>query len=179
MKRILVFLKVMLTALLVMLLVKTFAFTSCSIPSTGMENTLYQGEKVLVNKWSYGLRIPFTSSHFMAERAQRGDVVLFNNPAPSNPESPVYARELFISRCVGIPGDTLMLNAELLVTGQKVLSPDSKQLYAYPSYRTDYRHDTRHQENDKSANYRYFHSKTRNPEDEQINTKCLQSYPLG
>ena len=66
MKRIPVFLKVLLTALLVMLLVKTFAFTSCSIPSTGMENTLYQGEKVLVNKWSYGLRIPFTSSHFMA-----------------------------------------------------------------------------------------------------------------
>ena len=137
MKRIPVFLKVLLTALLVMLLVKTFAFTSCSIPSTGMENTLYQGEKVLVNKWSYGLRIPFTSSHFMAERAQRGDVVLFNNPAPSNPETSVYARELFISRCVGIPGDTLMLNAELLVTGQKVLSPDSKQLYAYPLEQED------------------------------------------
>ena len=130
MKRIPVFLKVLLTALLVMLLVKTFAFTSCSIPSTGMENTLYQGEKVLVNKWSYGLRIPFTSSHFMAERVRRGDVVLFNNPAPSDPETPVYARGLFISRCVGIPGDTLMLNSDLLVTGQKVLSPDSKQLYA-------------------------------------------------
>ena len=137
MKRILVFLKVLLTALLVMLLVKTFAFTSCSIPSTGMENTLYQGEKVLVNKWSYGLRIPFTASHFMPERAQRGDVVLFNNPVPVNSESPVYARELFISRCVGIPGDTLMLNAELMVTGQKVLSPDSKQLYAYPLEQED------------------------------------------
>ena len=137
MKRILVFLKVMLTALLVMLLVKTFAFTSCSIPSTGMENTLYQGEKVLVNKWSYGLRIPFTASHFMPERAQRGDIVLFNNPAPVNSETPVYARELFISRCVGIPGDTLMLNAELMVTGQKVLSPDSKQLYAYPLEQED------------------------------------------
>lgn len=137
MKRIPVFLKVLLTALLVMLLVKTFAFTSCSIPSTGMENTLYQGEKVLVNKWSYGLRIPFTSSHFMAERVRRGDVVLFNNPAPSDPETPVYARGLFISRCVGIPGDTLMLNSDLLVTGQKVLSPDSKQLYAYPLQQED------------------------------------------
>ena len=125
-------LKVLLTAILIVLLVKTFAFTSCSIPSTGMENSLYQGEKVLVNKWSYGLRFPFTSSHFLADRAKRGDIVLFNNPIPSDKESPVFARGLFISRCVGTPGDTLMLNKELLVTGQKVLSPDSKQLYTYP-----------------------------------------------
>ena len=132
MKRISTLLKVLLTAILIVLLVKTFAFTSCSIPSTGMENTLYQGEKVLVNKWSYGLRLPFTSSHFLADRAKRGDIVLFNNPIPSDKESPVFARGLFISRCVGTPGDTLMLNKELLVTGQKVLSPDSKQLYTYP-----------------------------------------------
>ena len=125
-------LKVLLTAILIVLLVKTLAITSCSIPSTGMENTLYRGEKVLVNKWSYGWRIPFTSSHFMAEKAKRGDVVLFNNPSPSDQETPVFARGLFISRCVGTPGDTLMLNKELLVTGQKVLSPDSKQLYTYP-----------------------------------------------
>ena len=111
-------LKVLLTAILIVLLVKTFAFTSCSIPSTGMENTLYQGEKVLVNKWSYGLRLPFTSSHFLADRARRGDIVLFNNPIPLDKESPVFARGLFISRCVGVPGDTLMLNKELLVRAE-------------------------------------------------------------
>ena len=132
MKRISTFIKVLLTAILIVWLVKTFAFTSCSIPSTGMENTLYQGEKVLVNKWSYGLRIPFTASHFLAEKAKKGDVVLFNNPAPTHPENSIFAHELFISRCVGVPGDTLMLNSELLVTGEKALSPDSKQLYAYP-----------------------------------------------
>ena len=131
MKRISTLLKVLLTAILIVLLVKTFAFTSCSIPSTGMENSLYQGEKVLVNKWSYGLRLPFTSSHFLADRARKGDIVLFNNPTPLDKESPVFTRGLFISRCVGTPGDTLMLNKELLVTGQKVLSPDSKQLYTY------------------------------------------------
>ena len=125
-------LKVLLTAILIVLLVKTFAITSCSRPSTGMENTLYRGEKVLVNKWSYGWRIPFTSSHFLAEKAKKGDIVLFNNPSPSDQETPVFTRGLFISRCVGTPGDTLMLNKELLVTGQKVLSPDSKQLYTYP-----------------------------------------------
>ena len=137
MKRIPIYLKVLLTAILIALLVKTFAFTSCSIPSTGMENTLYQGEKVWVNKWSYGLRLPFTTSHFLPEKARKGDVVLFNNPIPKEGETPVFARELFISRCVGIPGDTLMLNSELMVTGKRALSPDSKQLYAYPYQQED------------------------------------------
>lgn len=130
--RIPLYIKVLLTAVLLVLFVKTFVFTSCTIPSTGMENTLYQGERVLVNKWSYGLRLPFTASHFLAERAGRGDVVLFNNPVPKDKDTPVFARGLYISRCVGVPGDTLMLNDELLVTGSKVLSPDSKALYAYP-----------------------------------------------
>ena len=137
MKHIPVFLKVLFTAILIVLLVKTFAFTSCSIPSTGMENTLYQGEKVLVNKWSYGWRIPFTASHLLAESVERGDIVLFNNPAPTDKEKPVFARSLFISRCVGVPGDTLMLNSELIITDGRVLSPDSKQLYDYPYQQED------------------------------------------
>lgn len=137
MTRIPLYIKVLLTAILIVLLVKTFAFTSCSIPSTGMENSLYQGEKVLVNKWSYGWRIPFTSSRLLAKRVRKGDVVLFNNPVPADRETPVFARGLFISRCVGTPGDTLMLNNELLVTGSRVLSPDSKQLYNYPYEQED------------------------------------------
>ena len=132
MKRISTLFKVLVTAVLIVLLVKAFAFTSCSIPSTGMENSLYQGEKVLVNKWSYGLRIPFTASHFLMEKAKKGDVVLFNNPIPKKKETPIFARELFVSRCVGVPGDTIMLNRELLVTGERALSPDSKQLFSYP-----------------------------------------------
>jgi signal peptidase I len=85
-----------------------------------------------VNKWSYGWRIPFTASHFLPEKVRRGDVVLFNNPIPADKETPVFARSLYISRCVGVPGDTLMLNRELMVTGSRFMSPDSKQLYAYP-----------------------------------------------
>ena len=129
--RIPVWLKVFSLAILVGVLVRAFAFTSCSIPYTGMENTLYQGERVLVNKWSYGLRLPFSTIRLGTEQARKGDVVLFNNPISRN-ESPVYAREFFISRCIGVPGDTLMMNDELLVTGKQVQSPDSKQLYVYP-----------------------------------------------
>lgn len=132
MKRIPLFLKVLFTAIFIVLLIKAFAITSCSIPFSGMENSLYQGEKVLVTKWNYGVRIPFTDFHFLPKKVKKGDIVLFNNPVPADSETPIFARELFISRCVGVPGDTLMLNDELLVTGSRVLSPDSKQLFNYP-----------------------------------------------
>lgn len=135
--RIPIYVKVLITAILLVLLIRIFAFTSCSIPYSGMENSLYQGEKVLVNKWSYGLRLPFTTFHLGVKKAERGDIVLFNNPKPIDKETPIYARSFFISRCVGVPGDTLMLNDELLVTGKRVSSPDSKQLYAYPLQEED------------------------------------------
>lgn len=127
----------MLTAVVLALLVKTFAFTSCTIPSTGMENSLYQGERVLVNKWSYGFRVPFSTYRWRERPVEKGDIVLFNNPNPRSPRTAVGSREVFISRCVGLPGDTLMLNDELLVTNDRVLSPDSKSLYEYPYMQED------------------------------------------
>ena len=48
-------------AMVIVLLLRGFAFTSCLIPSAGMENSLFQGERILVNKWSYGLRVPYMS----------------------------------------------------------------------------------------------------------------------
>lgn len=127
-----VWIKAVLTSVVVVLLVNTFAFTSCTIPSTGMENSLYQGERVLVNKWSYGFRVPFSTWRWLEKPAGKGDIALFNNPNPRSPQTAVSNRELFISRVVGVPGDTLMLNDELLVTNEQVLSPDSKSLYVYP-----------------------------------------------
>lgn len=137
----LVWLKAIGGALVAVLLVKTLFVTSCFIPSSGMENSLYQGEGVLVGKWSYGLRLPFPSllgyHRLGASPVERGDIVLFNNPNPADPETGIEWREVFISRCVGLPGDTLSLNRALTVTGNQALSPDSKALYVYPSSSED------------------------------------------
>ena len=43
---------------LVVVLLRGCVATSYLIPSSGMENSLYQSERILVNKWSYGLRLP-------------------------------------------------------------------------------------------------------------------------
>ena len=123
------------------ILVRALLVTSCFIPSSGMENSLYKGEGVLVNKWSYGLRLPFPSVigyHRWAPRqALKGDVVLFNNPLPNNLSQRLEARDVFMSRCIGMPGDTLLLNKELLVVDGEVFSPDTKELYVYASSSED------------------------------------------
>lgn len=122
-------------------LVRMFLVTACVIPSSGMENSLYEGERILVSKWSYGLRMPFPSVfgyHRIADSpVKKGDIVLFNNPHPHDPDSRIESRELFISRCIGLPGDTLMLDRNLSEIQGEVLSPDSKALYAYPAVMED------------------------------------------
>ena len=124
-------------AIAVVLLLRGFAFTSCLIPSTGMENSLFQGERILVNKWSYGLRVPLMSLfsyHRWCERSVRQqDVVVFNNPAAIG-QPTIDRREIYISRCIGTPGDTLLVDPLFSVSSPEAqLNPDKKRLYTYPA----------------------------------------------
>ena len=124
-------------AIAVVLLLRGFAFTSCLIPSTGMENSLFQGERILVNKWSYGLRVPLMSLfsyHRWCERSVRQqDVVVFNNPAAIG-QPTIDRREIYISRCSGTPGDTLLVDSLFSVSSPEAqFNPDKKRLYSYPA----------------------------------------------
>ena len=123
-------------AIVIVLLLRGFAFTSCFIPSTSMENSIFQGERILVNKWSYGLRIPFMSIfsyHRWRERPVREqDIVVFNNPAGIR-QPVIDRREIYIGRCIGVPGDTLFIDSLFSVISPEVqFNPDKKRLYAYP-----------------------------------------------
>ena len=64
----------------------------------------------------------------------KGDIVIFNDPGATQRNKRLEWRSVFISRCIATPGDTLMLNRELINTGDEILSPDSKALYVYPAY---------------------------------------------
>ena len=124
-------------AIAVVLLLRGFAFTSCLIPSTGMENSLFQGERILINKWSYGLRVPLMSLfsyHRWCERSVRQqDVVVFNNPAAIG-QPTIDRREIYISRCIGTPGDTLLVDSLFSVSSPEAqFNPDKKRLYSYPA----------------------------------------------
>lgn len=124
-------------AIVAVLLLRGFAFTSCLIPSTGMENSIFQGERILVNKWNYGLRVPFMSLfsyHRWRERPVRAqDIVVFNNPAGIN-QPVIDRREIYISRCIGTPGDTLLVDSLFSATSRNAqFNPDKKRLYTYPA----------------------------------------------
>ena len=124
-------------AIAVVLLLRGFAFTSCFIPSIGMENSILQGERILVNKWSYGLRIPFMSVcsyHRWCEHpVRRQDIVVFNNPAEIR-QPVIDCRQIYIGRCLGVPGDTLFIDSLFSATSPDVqFNPDKKRLYCYPA----------------------------------------------
>lgn len=122
-------------AVLAGVLLRTCVATSYLIPSSGMENSLYQGERILVNKWSYGLRLPFMGwwghHRWAARPVKREDIIVFNNPG--NLRQPVISRrEVFIGRCIGTPGDTLLVDSLFNVVPSEKRAPDQKFLFAYP-----------------------------------------------
>ena len=122
-------------AVLVGAVLRTCVTGSYLIPSPGMENSLYQGERILVNKWSYGLRLPLMAwwgyHRWGARPVQREDIILFNNPA--NLTQPVIShRETFIGRCTGTPGDTLLVDSLFAVVPSEMMAPDQKFLFSYP-----------------------------------------------
>ena len=123
-------------AIVAVLLLRAFLFTSYIIPSSGMENSLYQGDRIIVSKWSYGLRLPCMSllsyHRWCSCPVKSGDIVVFNNPA-SLSQPVIDRRQAFISRCIATPGEEIVLDSLYNPTASiEKVGPDRKQLYAYP-----------------------------------------------
>lgn len=106
-----------LIALVLALLIRTFVVQAFKIPSGSMEPTLEIGDHILVNKFIYGVKIPFTGLSFWAwEQPQRGDVVVFTYPL--EPEKD------FIKRVIAVGGDTVrMVNKKLYINGAEAYDP--------------------------------------------------------
>ena len=81
------------------------------VPSGSMEYTLMAGDRVVVNKTSYGIRIPFTKVDvFATGRAQAGDIAVFDSPENG---------KLLIKRIVAVGGDLVELRrGRMQVNGQ-------------------------------------------------------------
>jgi signal peptidase I len=100
--------------ILVVFLLRSFLFEPFKIPSGSMIPTLLVGDLILVNKFTYGVRLPVINTKVTEGTApQRGDVMVFRYPPRPSLD--------YIKRVVGVPGDEVAyLNKRLTVNGQPV-----------------------------------------------------------
>jgi signal peptidase I len=136
-------------AIILALFIRTFAVQAFKIPSGSMIPTLVVGDHILVNKFLYGLKIPFTDSRFFILRQpRREDIIVFSYPKNREKEectslsknvisrlgniwtnkNPFYllkddCRD-FIKRIIGVGGDTIEIkNKTVYINGVALEEP--------------------------------------------------------
>ena len=108
-KSILEWVGVIVGALLVALVIKTFLLQAFYIPSRSMEPTLRIGDRVLVNKLAY-----------KAHDVHRGDIVVFERPKDEPPD----AIKDLIKRVIALPGETISTqNGQVFIDGRPLTEP--------------------------------------------------------
>jgi signal peptidase I len=105
--------KIVVQALVLALLVRTFLFQPFNIPSGSMKDTLLIGDYVFVSKFSYGysrFSLPFSPHLFdgrlFGRPPQRGDIVVFKLPSDDTTD--------YIKRVIGLPGDRIQVKHSVL-----------------------------------------------------------------
>jgi signal peptidase I len=107
--------------LLIVLVFRSFLFEPFKIPSGSMIPTLLVGDFIVVNKFSYGVRLPVLNKKIISvSEPKRGDVVVFRYPKDPSIN--------FIKRAIGLPGDTITYrDKDLFVNGEIIESSSSGQ----------------------------------------------------
>ena len=131
-------------AIVIALLLRFFVIEAFKIPSSSMIPTMEIGDHIFVNKFIYGVRIPFTKKKlFEWRQPQRGEVIVFMNPC--TPEKD------FIKRVVAVAGDTVEVRCSILyVNGQAV----PEELVADDVVYWDYDESTNQWQREGASRYR-------------------------
>ncbi|MDR2127795.1 MAG: signal peptidase I [Burkholderiaceae bacterium] len=100
--------------IVIVFLLRSFVFEPFKIPSGSMIPTLRIGDLILVNKFTYGLRLPVLNTRLtQGSPVRRGDVVVFHYPPQPSVD--------YIKRVIGLPGDEVSyLDKKLAINGQVV-----------------------------------------------------------
>lgn len=99
---------------LIVLLLRSFLVEPFRIPSGSMMPTLLIGDFILVNKFTYGIRLPVINTKIVEMgEPERGDIVVFRFPKDPTVD--------YIKRVIGLPGDRIKyVDKQLYVNGQRV-----------------------------------------------------------
>jgi signal peptidase I len=121
-------LEAILVAIVIALFIRTFVVQAFKIPSGSMKQTLQIGDHILVNKFIYGVKIPYWRKTIVPLKdPQKGDVIVFK--FPEDPEKD------FIKRVVGVGGDVIEARDKKLYVNHKLVNHDYAvytDSYIYP-----------------------------------------------
>jgi len=107
----------LLFAVALALLIRTFIIQPFKIPSGSMMSTLLVGDHLLVSKFIYGTKIPFTNTIVLPLREIRhGDVIVFKYPNNESDSSKNGVH--YIKRVVGLPGDRIDISGRNLIVNE-------------------------------------------------------------
>lgn len=108
-------LEAVLIAIVLALFIRTFVVQAFKIPSGSMKPTLKIGDHILVNKFIYGVKLPFSEITLIpVSDPDRGDIIVF--------EYPVEPDKDFIKRVIGLPGDTVEIRDKKVYVNAKPLN---------------------------------------------------------
>jgi len=108
--------------LLIVLLLRSFVAEPFRIPSGSMMPTLLHGDFILVNKFTYGIRLPVLHKKILEiGTPKRGDVAVFR--FPKNPADD------YIKRVVGLPGDHIAYRDKKLYINGKLMNQENSGVY--------------------------------------------------
>lgn len=117
MKSALKFILAIAAAIALALLFRCVAFTIYTVPEQGIKPWLIAGDRVLVNRWSYGLRTGggrfFRYSRWMKKKVGKGELVAFN--LPTDTLHPTKSRPVQVAFCMAAPGDTIRIGGKPIV----------------------------------------------------------------
>ncbi len=148
-------LKSLFWAFIFLLLVRTFCFQFYTVTYNKMENTFLPGDYLIVNKLSFGPRLPITflalpfNDNFMPffgtksyinlfelpyfrfklDKIDRNDVLIFNYP--NLQDIPTDIKPLDLSRCIGLPGDTLLIKDKVVFINSKEIIDSFPAVFHY------------------------------------------------